>query len=99
MNIKIIKKWLSAIITALMMVILFGLIFIILDFSDPSPALTLELALITLLIVMIRIIWYGAGEDKAAEDPTLKANKITYSNLIETGDLNQDDLEDFLEEK
>lgn len=98
MDIKLIKKWLSTIITALMMVILFGLIFIILDFSDPSPALTMELALITMLIVLVRMIWYGAGEDKASEDATLKQNKIEYSNLITNGNLEQEDLDDFLEE-
>ena len=98
MEIKTIKKWLSSLLTGLMIVVLFGIIFIILEFSDPSPAITLELALITCLVVSVRIIWYSAGEDKASEDLTIKANKAAYRDLIEKGDLDQEELEDFLEE-
>ena len=62
--IKRIKEWLAFILTLLVVVFLFGIIFIELGITAPTPSFYVELSIVVILTVMMKIWWYDYTEEK-----------------------------------
>lgn len=93
--ITVIKKWLSTTITILLVVVLFGLIFIRLELVELSDRFFLELAIVVMLTTTVRIFWYNEGEDRAMSEPYIQEIKKTYSALVSTTVTSQENLDEF----
>ena len=93
---KIIKAWLAAGITALLLVVLFGVIFISLDLVTPGPAFFLELGIVAVLTFLMRIFWYDYAEDKRLNEDDLKERRESYFEKLDKVVTNPNDLDDFL---
>lgn len=93
---KIIKNWLAFGITLLLLVVLFGVIFISLDLATPGPAFFLELGIIIGLTVLMRIFWYDFAEDKRLNEQDLVDEKTKYFKMLDEVVLDTNDLDDYL---
>lgn len=93
-----IKKWLSTVVTGLLLIVLFGIIFIQLELVELSSGFFLELGITASLITIIRIFWYNDGEDRAIRAADIKLLKTDYSTLVKTTIKSYEDLETFIKE-
>lgn len=93
---KTIKNWLAFGITMLLLVVLFGVIFISLDLATPGASFFLELGIIVGLTVLMRIFWYDFAEDKRLSEQDLIDEKTNYFALLDEVVLDTNDLDDYL---
>ena len=94
--IKKIKKWLAGIVTALIIVTLFGIIFVATDIVQPSPTFFLELSAVMALILMMKIFWYDYAEDKRLSEDDIKREKDNYYSICDKNIEDSNDLDKFL---
>ena len=94
----VIKKWLSTIVTGLLLLVLFGVIFVRLDLVELSEAFFLELGIVASLVTIIRVCWYGDGENKALNEQSIIDMKVNYAKLVETSIDSQENLDKFIDE-
>ena len=68
------KQILSIAVTVLVIIVLFGIIFVKLDIVEPTPTFFLELSAIISLIIVVKLNWYNWAQDKRIkEDDIIKA--------------------------
>lgn len=96
---KNLKKWLSTIITILLLVVLFGVIFVPLDFVEVTdPKFYIELALVSVLLIIIKITWYDNVEEARLNESDIKDAKEAYDDMVEREVTDVNDFENFLPE-
>lgn len=93
---KLIKQWLSAILTALVVGVLFSVIFIEGGFITPSPAFFKELLIVCCLTLMMKIWWYDFAEDKRLNELDIAEEKQKYFDIVDTVIKDSDELDDYL---
>lgn len=93
---KTIKNWLTFGITFLLVVVLFGVIFIKLDLAKPNASFFLELGLITCLTLVMRIFWYDLSEDKRLNEKDLLDEKDKYFKMVDDIVEDTNDLDKYL---
>lgn len=93
---KIIKQWLSALLTALTVGVLFAVIFIEGGFVTPSPDFFKELLVVCCLTLMMKIWWYDFAEDKRLNEQDISTAKTDYFKIVDTVILDVDELDDYL---
>lgn len=93
---KTIKQWLSAILTALVVGVLFSVIFIDGGFITPSPAFFRELLIVCALTLMMKIWWYDFAEDKRLNEEDIKLAKDKYFTMVDENIKDSDELDDYL---
>lgn len=93
-----VKKWLSTVVTILLLFVLFGLIFVRLEIVELTETFFLELAIVIALTTIVRFFWYNEGEERAMGDDDIQLIKRNYKDLVDTTITSQDDLDDFVEE-
>lgn len=91
------KQWLASIVTILMVVVLFGIIFVQLDIAEPTPTFFIEIAIIAALMAVVRFFWYNDGESKAADEEAIVAAKNAYGVRVSEVIQSQEDFEVYLE--
>ena len=97
MTIQTIKKWLAAIMTGLLSGVLFAIVFIVLGLNDVSnESFTIESAIVTIMLIILRFFWYENGEDRAEE--MLSPTKHAYADLVEENVSDQENLQVFLDD-
>lgn len=93
---KAIKQWLSFILTGLVVIALFGIIFIQADLVTPSASFFLELGIVSALSVMMKVWWYDYAEDKALNEEDLKKEREDYFKFVDTRVQDTNDLDKYL---
>lgn len=93
---KTIKNWLAFGITILLMVVLFGVIFVSLDLAQPTPSFFLELGIIVVLSFTMRIFWYDFTEDKRLNETDLQDERKHYFELLDQTVKDTNDLDIYL---
>lgn len=93
---KIVKNWLAFAVTILLLVVLFGIIFISLDLATPGPTFFLELGIIICLTFTTRAFWYDYAEDKRLAEQDLIDEKDNYFTLLDDTVQDTNDLDDYL---
>ena len=93
---KTIKQWLAFILTALVVVFLFGIIFIVTDLVKPTPSFFLELAAVLTLTILMKTWWYDFAEDKRLNEQDLVDEKTKYFKMLDEVVLDTNDLDDYL---
>ena len=91
-----IKKVLSVVVTALIVIVLFGVIFVKLDLVSPSPTFFLELFAIISLVVIVKFNWYNWAEEKRSKEDDLVKAKEDYDSYVDKEINDIYDLENFL---
>lgn len=82
-TIKTIKQWLAFILTFLVAVTLFGIIFIKTGIVKPSPSFFLEVGIVLLLSVLMKVWWYDYTEERRLSEDDLKQEKIDYFKIVD----------------
>lgn len=93
---KAIKNWLAFGITVLLLVVLFGVIFVTLDLATPGPSFFLELGIIIVLTFLMRFFWYDFAEDKRLNEEDLLAERDTYFKMVDEVVKDTNDLDNYL---
>lgn len=93
---KTIKNWLAFGVTALLLVVLFGTIFITLDLATPGPSFFLELAVVVGLSFVMRFFWYDFAEDKRLNEEDLVNEKDKYFSILDETVTDTNDLDKYL---
>lgn len=93
----IIKRWLSGVLTGLLVVVLFGIIFVRLELATLDDTFFTELGIVAALTAIVRVMWYDEGEDKAFGEEDTKKLKSDYAKLIDTKIQSQESLERFVD--
>lgn len=93
---KTIKNWLAFGITILLVVVLFGIIFIVLDLATPGPSFFLELGVIVCLSFTMRLFWYDFAEEKRLSEKDLADEKQNYFKILDETVKDTNDLEKYL---
>lgn len=93
---KIIKQWLSAILTVLVVGALFAVIFIEGGFVTPSPDFFKELLVVCCLTLMMKIWWYDYAEDKRLNEQDIKDEKTNYFKIVDDNIPDSSDFEEYL---
>ena len=93
---KTIKNWLAFGITIVLLVVLFGVIFITLDLATPGPSFFLELAVIICLSLIMRVFWYDFAEDKRLGEDDLKLERDKYFQILDDTVKDTNDLDKYL---
>ena len=94
--IKRIKEWLAFILTLLVVVFLFGIIFIELGITAPTPSFYVELSIVVILTVMMKIWWYDYTEEKRLNEQDILEEKEKYYRIIDSTILDTNDLDKYL---
>lgn len=82
-TIKAVKQWLAFILTFLVAVTLFGLIFIKTGIVQPSPSFFMEVGIVLLLSVLMKVWWYDYTEERRLAEEDLKEEKKTYFTIVD----------------
>ena len=93
---KTIKNWLAFIITVILLVVLFGIIFVTLDLVTPGPSFFLELGVVIGLSFTMRIFWYDFAEDKRLNEQDIIDKRDTYFKVLDEVVKDSNDLDKFL---
>lgn len=80
---KIIKQWLSAILTVLVVGVLFSVIFIKGGFVQPSPTFFKELLIVCGLTFMMKVWWYDFAEDRRLSEEDIEKAKNKYFDMVD----------------
>jgi hypothetical protein len=95
---KKLKKWLSGILSGLLLIVLFGIIFINLGLVELTPSYFVELGLVTVLTFLLKTTWYDSTEENRLDQPDIKRADCDYDDMIDNLILDVDDFEKFLKE-
>lgn len=95
--IKTLKNWLAAILTGLVVVTLFCLIFVVTEISSPTPSFFLELGMVLGLTVMMKIWWFDFAEDKRLNAQDIQDAKNTYYKMLDATITDSNDLDVFVD--
>lgn len=95
-HLKLIKNWLAFILTGLVITTLFGIIFIKTELVQPTTNFFIELSIVLALTFMMKVWWYDYAEDKALNEPDMKAEKDKYFTIVDKYIEDSNDLEDYL---
>lgn len=95
-TIKAIKQWLAFILTAFVVITLFGLIFIKTGIVQPSASFFMELGIVLLLSVLMKIWWYDYTEEKRLSEQDIKDEKEKYFNILDKAVTDVNDLDKYL---
>ena len=82
-TIKAVKQWLAFILTFLVAVTLFGLIFIKTGIVQPTPDFFLEVGIVLLLSVLMKVWWYDYTEERRLSEDDLKQEKKDYFSIVD----------------
>lgn len=82
-TIKAVKQWLAFILTFLVAVTLFGLIFIKTGIVQPSPSFFMEVGIVLLLSVLMKVWWYDYTEERRLAEEDLKEEKKNYFTIVD----------------
>lgn len=82
-TIKTVKQWLAFILTFLVAVTLFGLIFIKTGIVQPSPSFFMEVGIVLLLSVLMKVWWYDYTEERRLAEEDLKEEKKNYFTIVD----------------
>lgn len=93
---KAIKNWLAFGITVLLLVVLFGVIFVTLDLATPGPSFFLELGIIIVLTFLMRFFWYDFAEDKRLNEEDLLQERDNYFKMVDEVVKDTNDLDKYL---
>ena len=94
--IKTIKNWLAFGVTIILLVVLFGIIFVSLDLATPGPAFFLELGVIVGLSFTMRLFWYDFAEEKRLCEDDITNKRDNYFKILDTVVKDSNDLDKFL---
>lgn len=93
---KTIKNWLAFGITVLLLIVLFGIIFVNLELATPGPSFFLELGAIIGLSFTMRLFWYDFAEDKRLSEEDIIAKREKYFEILDEVVTDSNDLDKFL---
>lgn len=93
---KIIKQLLSGLLTALVVGVLFAVIFIEGGFVTPSPDFFKELLIVCSLTLMMKIWWYDFAEDKRLSEDDIATEKTNYFTIVDNTISDSEDLDKYL---
>lgn len=93
---KVLKNWFAFGVTILLLVVLFGVIFVTLDLVTPGPSFFLELGIIVVLTFLMRFFWYDFAEDKRLNEEDLLLERDTYFKMVDDVVKDTNDLDDYL---
>ena len=93
---KVLKNWFAFGVTILLLVVLFGVIFVTLDLATPGPSFFLELGIIVVLTFLMRFFWYDFAEDKRLNEEDLLLERDTYFKMVDEVVKDTNDLDDYL---
>lgn len=93
---KAIKNWLAFGITVLLLVVLFGVIFVTLDLATPGPSFFLELGIIVVLTFLMRFFWYDFAEDRRLNEDDLLQERDKYFKMVDEVVKDTNDLDKYL---
>ena len=96
LTIKAIKQWLAFILTAFVVITLFGLIFIKTGIVQPSASFFMELGIVLLLSVLMKIWWYDYTEEKRLSEQDIKDEKDKYFTILDEAVTDVNDLDKYL---
>ena len=82
-TIKAVKRWLAFILTFLVAVTLFGIIFIKTGIVQPTPDFFLEVGIVLLLSVLMKVWWYDYTEERRLSEDDLKEEKKNYFIIVD----------------
>lgn len=95
--IRAIKQWLAVILTLLVVVTLFGIIFVKAGIVQLTPEFFMELSIVLLLGLLMKVWWYDYVEEKVLSDSEMKDEKDKYFAIIDKVVLDSNDLEKYLD--
>lgn len=95
-TIKAIKQWLAFILTAFVVITLFGLIFIKTGIVQPSPSFFMELGIVLLLSVLMKIWWYDYTEERRLAEEDIRLEKEKYFTILDKSVQDVNDLDNYL---
>lgn len=93
---KLVKQFLSVILTVLVVGVLFSVIFIKGGFVQPSPTFFKELVIVCALTLMMKIWWYDFAEDRRLSEDDIKDAKDKYFKMVDDNIEDSSDLDKFL---
>lgn len=93
---KLVKQFLSVILTVLVVGVLFSVIFIKGGFVQPSPTFFKELVIVCALTLMMKIWWYDFAEDRRLSEDDIKNTKDKYFKMVDDNIEDSSDLDKFL---
>lgn len=93
---KLVKQFLSVILTVLVVGVLFSVIFIKGGFVQPSPTFFKELVIVCALTLMMKIWWYDFAEDRRLSEDDIKNAKDKYFKMVDDNIEDSSDLDKFL---
>lgn len=92
----VIKNWLAFGITILLLVVLFGIIFISLDLVTPGPSFFLELGVVVCLSFIMRVFWYEYAEEKRLSEQDILEEKSKHFDRVDEVVTDSNDLDKYL---
>lgn len=93
---KAIKSWLAFSVTFLLLVVLFGVIFVTLDLATLGPSFFLELGIIVVLTFLMRFLWYDFAEDRRLNEEDLLQERDNYFKMVDEVVKDTNDLDKYL---
>lgn len=93
---KNIKQLVSIVSTILIVIVLFGIIFVQLGLAEVSPTFFLELGCICVLVITVKFNWYNWAEDKKSKEDKIIDAINTYDDNVDKEITNIEDFEKFL---
>ena len=93
---KAIKSWLAFSVTFLLLVVLFGVIFVTLDLATLGPSFFLELGIIVVLTFLMRFLWYDFAEDRRLNEEDLIQERDKYFRMVDEVVKDTNDLDKYL---
>lgn len=91
-----IKNWLAFGVTILLLVVLFGIIFISLDLATPGPSFFLELGVVVCLSFIMRMFWYDYAEEKRLSETDILTERDKYFDIVDSVVDDSNDLDKYL---
>lgn len=95
-TIKAVKRWLAFILTFLVAVTLFGIIFIKTGIVQPTPDFFLEVTIVLLLSVLMKVWWYDYTEERRLSEDDIKQEKTNYFNIVDVTITDTNEFEKYL---
>lgn len=95
-TIKTIKQWLAFILTFLVAVTLFGIIFVKAGIVQLTADFFLEVIIVLLLSVLMKVWWYDYTEERRLNEDDLKTEKTDYFNIVDKVVLDTNHFEKYL---
>lgn len=95
-TIKAVKQWLAFILTFLVALTLFAIIFIRAGIVQPSANFFLELFIVVLLSVLMKVWWYDYTEERRLSEDDIKQEKTNYFKIVDATITDTNEFEKYL---